>query len=247
MQTPSRVLPLTGTSNFRDLGGYVGDAGRTVRWRKIFRSDHLGALTPDDIGTLSALGLARVCDFRGPQERAEQVCAMPGVTVHSLAIEPSVVQGMKDLMDDGRHLTPQDTVRLMEQTYHEFVHRNAEQYAELFALLLQSDAPLVFHCTAGKDRTGFAAAMVLLALGVPRPEVMQDYLLTNTHYRMPQPVDSLLSPEVRQVLWRVQEGFLDAALEAVDTDFGGVRQYLARQLHVGAAEQKRLEQLYLQG
>ena len=246
MPLPSRLVTLSGTTNFRDLGGYAGLDGRMVHWRKLFRSDHLGALTPDDIAVLSALRLSRVADFRGAMEREEQACAMPGVAVYSLPIDPTVVQGMKDLMAAGQHLTAQETVRLMEHTYHAFVHHNADRFAALFALLLESDQPLVFHCTAGKDRTGFAAAMILLALGVPREVVMQDYLLTNTHYRMPNPANSELPREALQVLWRVQQEFLDAALKAVDTDFGGVQRYLVNKLHIGPREQARLAALYLQ-
>ena len=123
---------------------------------------------------------------------------------------------------------------------------NADRFAALFALLLESDRPLVFHCTAGKDRTGFAAAMILLALGVPRDVVMQDYLLTNTHYRMPDASGSELPREALQVLWRVQEEFLNASLKAVDADFGGVQHYLVNKLGVGPREQARLAELYLQ-
>ena len=104
----------------------------------------------------------------------------------------------------------------------------------------------MFHCTAGKDRTGFAAAMILLALGVPRDVVMQDYLLTNSHYRMPDPTGSVLPREALQVLWRVQEEFLNASLKAVDADFGGVQHYLENKLRMGPREQSRLADLYLQ-
>ena len=246
MPAPSRLITLSGATNFRDLGGYVGRDGRPVQWRKLFRSDHLGTLTPQDIAVLSGLRLSRVADFRGADERAEQMCAMPGVAVHSLPIDPTIVQAMKDLMTAGRHLTAQETVRLMEHTYHAFVHHNADRFAALFAMLLESDDPLVFHCTAGKDRTGFAAAMILLALGVPRDVVMQDYLLTNSHYRMPDPTGSVLPREALQVLWRVQEEFLNAALKAVDADVGGIQPYLTNKLRVGPREQARLADLYLQ-
>ena len=246
MQTPTRSLQLSGASNFRDLGGYVGHQGRSVRWRRLFRSDHLAALTQDDIVALSRHGLARVCDFRGEAERAPLLCAMPGLSVHFLPIEPTVVQGMSDLLASGHRLTAQDTVRLMQQTYRAFVHHNAAPYAELFRLLLESDTPLVFHCTAGKDRTGFAAALILLALGVPRNVVMQDYLLTNLFFRTPDASASQLPQEVLQVLWRVQEEFLDAALHAVDTDYGGVQPYLETALGVGPKEHQRLAALYLQ-
>jgi protein-tyrosine phosphatase len=246
MPNPSRLITLSGATNFRDLGGYVGHQGRVVRWRKVFRSDHLGLLTPQDVSVLTGLGLTRVADFRGALERAEHLCAIPGVAVHSLPIDPTVVQAMKDLLAAGRHLSAHETVRLMEHTYHAFVHHNADRFAALFALLLDNDTPMVFHCTAGKDRTGFAAAMILLALGVPRDVVMQDYLLTNRHYRLPDPAGSELPREALQVLWRVQEEFLNAALKAVDADFGGVQHYLGGKLQVGPREQARLAELYLQ-
>lgn len=247
MSTPSRLIALSGASNFRDLGGYAGSGGRAVRWRRLFRSDHLGALTDQDIATLNGLGLARVADFRGTQERAEQMCVLPGPQVVSLPIDPTVVQRMKDLVETGRQLSAQDTVRLMEHTYHAFVHDNADKFGALFAMLLEDAGPTVFHCTAGKDRTGFAAALILMALGVPRDVVMQDYLLTNQYFRMPQAApDSVLPREALQVLWRVQEEFLQAALKAVDADFGGVQRYLATELGVGPPEQARLAQLYLQ-
>lgn len=246
MQTLTRSLNLTGATNFRDLGGYVGQSGRTVRWRRLFRSDHLAALTPDDLATLTRLGLSRAYDFRGVAERAAVPYELPGVASHSLAIEPTVVQRMKELLESGHQPTAQDTVGLMQQTYRDFVHDNSPRFAELFAHLLESDAPLVFHCTAGKDRTGFAAALILLALGVPRSVVMQDYLLTNDLFRMPIAFPALAPQEVLDVLWRVQEDFLDAALHAVESDYGGVPKYLKQALGLGPTEQARLAALYLQ-
>src|SRR5665647_3408863 len=225
MPTPTRSLKLTGATNFRDLGGYAGLGGRLVRWRRLFRSDHLAALTPDDVATLSNLGLSRAYDFRGEAERAAVPYVLPGVVSYSLPIEPTVVQRMKELLEAGHRLTAQETVHLMQQTYRAFVHDNSPRFAELFAHLLDSDAPLVFHCTAGKDRTGFAAALILLALGVPRPVVMQDYLLTNDLFRMPKTPPGRASQEVLDVLWRVQADFLDTALHAVDADFGGCLLY----------------------
>ena len=242
---PDRSLQLTGASNFRDLGGYQGTEGRTVRWRKLFRSDHLAALTGDDAAVLGELGVQRVFDFRGTAERAAVPYALEGIVQYPLPIEPTVVQRMKDLVDAGQEVTPAQTVGLMQHTYRAFVHDNAARFATLFQHLLESDAPLVFHCTAGKDRTGFAAALILMALGVSRDVVMQDYLLTNDYYRMPVFDESRAPRGVLNVLWRVQEEFLNAALDAVDQDFGGVPAYLARELHVGEAERKRLQALYL--
>ena len=246
MHMPTRSLNLAGASNFRDLGGYIGHDGQPVRWRTLFRSDHLATLTPDDQAQLVRLGLARAFDFRGVHERAASAYELPGVTLHALPIEPTVVQRMKDLLVAGRKLTPQQTVALMQETYRAFVNDNAAAFAGLFQHLLADDAPLVFHCTAGKDRTGFAAALILLALGVPRPVVMQDYLLTNELLRMDSAPAYGIPPEVMQVLRRVQAEFLDAALHAVDTDHGGVDAYLQRELGLSPAALRQLQGLYLQ-
>ena len=117
---------------------------------------------------LAGLGLAEAFDFRGQAERAAVAYQLPGVTQHSLAIEPTVVQRMQDLMAAGQRLTPARAAELMTDLYRALVNDQSHRFAELFDHLLQADAPVVFHCTAGKDRTGFAAALVLLALGVPR-------------------------------------------------------------------------------
>ena len=243
---PDRVWPLQGASNFRDLGGYVGQGGRPLRWRRLFRSDHLAALTEADKARLAALGLAQAFDFRGRQERAALGYELPGVTQHSLAIEPTVVQRMQDLMASGQALTPRRMAELMSDLYRALVNDQSPRFAELFEHLLTADAPLVFHCTAGKDRTGFAAALILLALGVPREVVRQDYLITNRVFRQPPLVRSVLPPEVLAVLWQVQPDFLDAALQAVDADHGGIDRYLQQRLGLGPAALRTLADRYLQ-
>src|SRR3954471_18796448 len=88
---PARHLNLAGASNFRDLGGYPGRDGRTVRWRQIFRSNHLGHLTEADADVLRGLGLKSAFDLRGIDERATAICAVEEIAVHSLPIEPTVV------------------------------------------------------------------------------------------------------------------------------------------------------------
>ena len=245
MTTPTRSLNLIGATNFRDLGGYTGHGGRTVVWRRIFRSDHLADLTAADTAAVAALGLARVCDFRGVAERAPLACALPGVAVHSLPVEPTVLKAIQARMEAGQPLTASDTVGLMQQTYRAFVHDNAPRFAALFGHLLEHDAPLVFHCTAGKDRTGFAAALILLALGVPRPVVMQDYLLSNDFYPVPHAPATQAPQEVLNVLWGVQAAFLQAAWNAVDADFGGIPRYMEQTLGLGPQQQARLAELYL--
>ena len=242
----TRSLQLHGATNFRDLGGYHGHDGRQVRWRRLFRSDHLGVLTEQDRSVLAALGPLRVLDLRGVVERKAAECALPGAQVHSLPIEPTVVAWLSEQASKGRTPSAKDTTRLMSETYRAFASDNRQRYRELFLHLLESDAPLVFHCTAGKDRTGFAAALILLALGVPRDVAEQDYLLTNTHLkRRPDPANRL-PEEVQMVLHRVEEEFLQAAMDVVDQDFGGPMGYLQQGLGIGSVELERLRKFYLE-
>jgi protein-tyrosine phosphatase len=135
---------------------------------------------------------------------------------------------------------------MMEDLYRALVNDEAHRFAELFEPLLQAEAPLVFHCTAGKDRTGFAAAMILLALGVQRDLVLQDYLLTNRHFRHPKMPPSAIPPDAVAVLWGVREDFIEAALQAVDRDHGGVERYLAERLKLTPAARQALRERYLQ-
>jgi protein-tyrosine phosphatase len=242
---PQRVWPLQGATNFRDLGGYPGHEGRPVRWRRLFRSDHLGGLTEADKAVLVELGLAKAFDFRGQAERAAVAYELPGLTQHSLAIEPTVVQRMQDLIASGQALTPERAAELMTELYRALVNDQSHRFAELFEHLLDTDGPVVFHCTAGKDRTGFAAALVLLALGVSRDVVEQDYLITNRVFQQPPAAQGGLSAEVLAVLWRVQPGFLHAALQLVDSDHGGVERYLDQRLGLDAAARRRLAGRYL--
>lgn len=246
MQDPRRMLGLQGASNFRDLGGYPGRDGRPLRWRRLFRSDHLAELTSADRDMLRALGVTRAFDFRGTQERAAQPYELPGLAQHSLAIEPTVAQNMAALAMAGLPLSAARMATLMEKLYRRLVTDEADRFAQWFGHLLDDDAPLVFHCTAGKDRTGVAAALLLLALGVPREVVEQDYLLTNKVYRRPASAGSPLPDDVLAVLWSVQPRFLDAALASIEQEHGGVENYPARRMRLSPAARERLAAMYLE-
>jgi protein-tyrosine phosphatase len=234
-------VTVSAPSNFRDLAAFVS---KPLRLGTLYRSDHLGALDENDARQISALGIRRVLDFRGVRERAAAQCQVPDVAVHSLAIEPTIVQVIGDLLSAGHELTVQDVVAHMQDTYRGFVRLNSHRFAEFFGHLLQSNEPTVFHCTAGKDRTGFAAALVLRALDVSPEEVMRDYLLTNERLKMDSGGWSL-PPHAAQVLLRVQPEFLEAAFDVIDQDYGGMDGYLRYGLGLREPERTRLRQLYL--
>src|SRR5437660_12244585 len=222
---PARHLNLAGASNFRDLGGYPAKDGRRVRWRQIFRSNHLGHLTDDDIAVVRGLGVRSALDFRGLEERAEALCGMNDVTVHSLPVEPTVVAALRAIAAAGTPLATSHAVEVMRDSYRSYVQQNTPRFRALFEHLLEDTAPLVIHCTAGKDRTGFACALILHTLGVPDEVISEDYLLTNRFYRRDANSSSDLPDDVKQVLGSVQASFLGAAFEVIDTDYGDLETY----------------------
>jgi protein-tyrosine phosphatase len=243
--SPARHLNLAGASNFRDLGGYPTQGGRTVRWRQIFRSNHLGHLTEEDIAIMRDLGVRSAFDFRGTEERTAALCCMPDIAVHSLPVEPTVVAALRAIAASGTPLSTEHAVEVMRDSYRSYVQQNTRHYRTLFAHLLEDRAPLVIHCTAGKDRTGFACALILHTLGVSEDVISEDYLLTNSFYRRDPNHSTDLPDEVRQVLGSVQESFLAAAFEAIDADYGDLETYLRDGLGLGKAERASLEARYL--
>ncbi|MGB5265465.1 MAG: tyrosine-protein phosphatase [Polyangiales bacterium] len=180
----NRHVPLSGQPNFRDLGGYAASDGRTVKWGQVFRSGELSQLSTDDVRKLGALGIRAVVDLRSPEEvSARGAGRLPSeAKSHPLPIASSEMFAKLIpmlLKGDFSQVPPDmlDTVNRM------LVRDFTEQYAGLLRILSDpTNRPLVFHCTQGKDRAGFGAAMVLSALGVPWETVVDDYLLSN-HFR----------------------------------------------------------------
>ncbi|MDB5957832.1 tyrosine-protein phosphatase [Ramlibacter sp.] len=229
------------SANFRRVGV---PQGRGTPLKNLYRSDHLGALDAQDASQIVALGISRVLDFRGVEERTAAACRLPGVTVHSLPIEPTIVQKLQQLLAAGEPLSAADVSAHMQDTYRGFVRHSTPRFAEFFAHLLASDEPTVFHCTAGKDRTGFAAALLLKAVGVDDDAVMRDYLLTNERVELPAVSRMGLPREAMAVLWRVQPDFLQAAFAEAQARHGSLDAYLREGLGLGDAERARLVALY---
>lgn len=255
------TLALTGAPNFRDLAGdtgYRGAGGRALRRHRVFRSDHLGQLSQDDLKRLAAGPGTRfrVLDLRGVNERTTAACSLPAAEVHSLPIEPTIVQKLTDLLDAGARLTEADTVALMQDTYRGFVRGNTPRFAELFAHVLdaQADSPIVFHCTAGKDRTGFAAAILLRLLGVPHETVIQDYLLTNeyffAHYKWNLVLARLMKggrfADAIRGFMRAEPQYLSTAFDTMDREFGSFERYIRDGIGLSPTEVEHLRTTYLE-
>lgn len=180
----NRHVPLSGQPNFRDLGGYAAGDGRTVKWGLVYRSGELSQLSEDDVGKLGSLGIRAVVDLRSPEEVAArgQGRLPAGAEPHPIPIATSdmFAKLIPMLLKGDFSQVPPD---MLDEVNRMLVRDFTVQYAGLLGALRDpANRPLVFHCTQGKDRAGFGAAMVLSALGVPWDTVLEDYLLSN-HFR----------------------------------------------------------------
>ena len=170
-----------------------------------FRSNHLGHLTDADVAVLRCSACRSAFDFRGTEERAEALCGLRGYRRHSLPVEPTVVAALRAIATTGTALSTEHALEVMRDSYRRYVQHNTPRFRALFAHLLEDRAPLVIHCTAGKDRTGFACALILHTLGVPDDVIAEDYLFTNRFYRRDPSASGDLPEHVKQVLGSVQK------------------------------------------
>src|SRR5579872_47636 len=171
---PVRRLPLAGCVNFRDLGGYPTQDGRQVRWRRLFRADGLARLHEADLALLGELGLATVIDLRTVGElegRGSFPHDVVPVDYHHLPLT--------DVLPPPEDLHRYGEPDFVTARYRQMFDEGSESIATAVRVLASPDAlPAVFHCSAGKDRTGVVAALVLGFLGVPREVIIEDYALS---------------------------------------------------------------------
>ena len=166
--SPARHLDLAGASNFRDLGGYPEGTAVCLRWRQIFRSNHLGASDrAADVEVLRRLGLKSAFDFRGVRGAREARVRGGGDRGPFAADRADRGRGTAAHACEGRSAVVGGRAGRDARLLPQLCALNTPSFRALFAHLLEDRAPLVIHCTAGKDRTGFACALILHALGVP--------------------------------------------------------------------------------
>lgn len=228
-------LPMSGGFNFRDMGGIKNKDGRFVKWGKVFRADDLSLLTGEDLLYLAAIPIATVVDFRSKSEIEEAPDRLPNtVNKHLLlSIDPgslntSGLAGMKEMVEkEGAD----EVMKKMNRSFSTDSTYIA-QYRQFFdALQNDSDIPLLFHCTAGKDRTGMGAALFLLSLGVDEDIVFQDYMLSNIYLEPKYGAMKAKYPEMG-AMFTVKKEFLRAGLDEIIKNYGSVENYLKNMLNV---------------
>lgn len=242
-----RVLPLEGASNLRDLGGWRTAEGRRLRHGRVFRSAALHGLTESDLVRLSETGLRTVCDLRGTREAARAPSRLPpGAEAHPLPIEPFVGASLKDMLERGA-ATGEGATDLLRQAYLAYVSDHLPAYRRLFALLLEeARRPLLFHCSAGKDRTGIGAALILTVLCVDRATVVADYVATDRFWRRDHPLPSQVPQAAAEAILATHPALLEAALDAAIAAFGSVEALAADGLGLDARRLAALREALLE-
>ena len=220
-----RWIPLQGCANFRDLGGYPTANGRSVKWRRLFRSDAPNTLTEADVQTITVdLGVSAVIDLRnsgGVLTDGRGLLSLSGIGYHHFPfLERRGIAPPTDGEDSENRLT---------EIYQWMLHNSGTLLAQAFTTLAQQiNRPAFFHCSAGKDRTGILAATILEVLDVSREDVVADYLMTN------EVIDDILA-RIRKMPGfenSTREGIIapkvaiEKFLDVTQTEYGGSEAYL---------------------
>lgn len=256
-----RMLDLKGGVNFRELGGYSTIDGKHVKWQKILRSGNMTDLTDDDLQFLTDYGLRIDVDFRSPTETEYYEDRYPaGAAYVNLPVYPfskslfknlGIVNFMKMKIDDQDYADQSYVQMLVDQ------HARMA-YQRMFELLLANDKPkqsLVFHCSAGKDRTGVAAFLILNALQVKPEEILKDYLLTNLFFEgaPATEINHLITNDARNILADKLNSNLAVSSEnfkmlerTCKTVASSMAEYLEKYLGLTPEKLKKLRVIYLE-
>ena len=251
-------MKISGAGNFRSLGGLATRDGRRIRGHYLMRSDRLGRLTNEDWQQLRGAGLNTICDLRTIEECQQHPNGVPpALGVMELACEVRNSLAGDSLLDIiVNDPTDAGGERLMVEMYRRFPGQMGLGLRRIMDRLLEGGAPLLVHCMAGKDRTGFAVAMLLHALGVAQEDIELDYLASRSWSGAPLHRNALvksLGPmipaealhSVIDPLLDVRASYLRASFKQVEEDFGSVEAYLAASAGLDAGKIERLRELVL--
>jgi protein-tyrosine phosphatase len=233
-----------GAPNLRDLGGYETGDGRRVKWGRLFRSSNLGRLTDKGLAQIKQLGIKLVCDFRTEAEAHKQPNRFPDSPAVDYVRLP-IQHGEYEPTSVFERIKKGDydwiTEDFMIRGYVESLEGYPEVWSRFFQLLTEPGRrPLLFHCTGGKDRTGAAAALILLALGVPSDTAVADYGLSDGYnsdvrriiYEHLQPFGVDLAKV--EPYFTAPESRLRALLKHIDARYGSVVEYLVNRAGIDA-------------
>lgn len=215
--TPDRHLDLPNLFNLRDLGGYAGADGRAVRWRRLFRADGLQRVADEDVRGLAELGIRTVIDLRRPDEVEAKRFEADGIGYHHHSVQPQD-------WDISAYDEQVGSARFLADRYLEMTTLRADAVSAVLQLIAaSSNAPLAFHCAAGKDRTGVVAALTLSLLGVADADVAADYALSSAATERWFAWARINRPEIVESVSTLPSPWLVAPAEAIELFLADLR------------------------
>lgn len=240
-----RLLNFEGVSNFRDLGGYTTDTGKTVKWGKLYRAANFAETSRADQQVLERLHLHALVDFRSSAEKEEEPNQLPKKLGYLIVEIPTMDGGDNSVSEEimarfeSGDFSDFDPDAFMVEANRQFATTFTPQFREFIGVVQQAKGePVVWHCSAGKDRTGFAAAILLRILGVPEDVVMQDYILSREYALAARQKELTLvrilkgeeAADKLQILLGVEEPWLQAAFDTIDETYGSFDNYVSEAL-----------------
>ena len=250
-------LAIEGAYNFRDIGGLEAGDGRKVARGRVYRSGALSGLDNADQTALAELGIRWICDFRSTPERSRRPTRAPALTaceIWTYEHEEGTAELRRALTAAGA--TGESARSFMQETYKTLAYGQTRAYRALFRQLANGVSPVLFHCSAGKDRTGVAAALLLDVLGVPRDAIVEEYALSNRYFEHARNLlrsetaagelkaidESVLSPVLR-----ADPDYIVAMFSAVEGRHGSAEGFLIEELELSKRDVEALRELLLAG
>ena len=251
-----RLLPMDGSHNTRELGGYKTTDGKSIKWGMLFRSDKLSDISKADQAYLQNLGIKKIIDFRSKEEKAEDPDIVPkGISYIEMPI--SVDGAMRSKIEAVlKGETNKEVKSFLIDANKEFVSDYNGVYEDFLKNLIDDDGPALFHCTAGKDRAGFAAAITLIALGVSKEDVIKDYMKTNqfTEERIEEIIGQIelmtlyqTDAEVLRPLLGVEREYIETAFQTAEDEYGSLMNFIRHGLNISDDDLQKLRTKFLKG
>ncbi len=228
-------ISIPGSLNFRDFGGYRTRDGAVVRPGKLFRCGSLARIPAENMQQLQQLGISTICDLRRVDEaEASPTTNLPeSIKRVHIPIAPGSSEMLRESFSD-QNARAEDRIHYMEHMTRELVRDHQQDYAKLVEALLATEGGFLVHCSAGKDRTGFSALIILAALGVPNDTIIHDYLLTNEAGelfafmgpRIAEYYGYAIDHESLMAVAGVRQEYIEAIYAELEESYGGLAAYL---------------------
>ncbi len=245
-----RFINIKGAYNVRDIGGYQTQDGGTIKWKKLYRSGKISRIKASENEKMAAMNIQTICDFRTFAEQAaspDQWFQMETIKHCPLPIGEGRLDQPDWLVKASKGTGKDSHLYKANRSY---VLKNAHRLREFFEILLdETNYPILYHCTAGKDRTGFATVLLLTALGVDRETIVEDYLLTNDYLdkyfwkELKQNIKDDAYIETIKPILIADALYLEGAFDVIQERYGTVHDFLEKELNIRTTEIQRLKSI----